>query len=1017
MGKGSQTTSTATSNAADPQASQAYRDILQRAQGVASTPYQAYSGPLTADVNSQQNLGIGGINSNANFASPYIQAASGQAAASSSPLTGQQIQQYLNPYTQNVVDTTNAQLTHDNGVQMAGLQGNQISQGALGGNATGVAKAILAGQQGRTMASTDAGLYQQGYGQAVNTAQQQQQLGLAGANAQANYGISGQGAALAGAGQQINAGTLQQQTEQQRLNALYGQYAQAQAFPYQQTQWLGGLATGVGSNLGGTSQGTTTGPAPNQTAQWVGAGLSAAALLSDRRAKDHIERIGRMNDGTPIYRFQYKDSNEWHVGPMAQDVERRNPDAVEKGLGGLRYVDLKAATDDSVRRAEGGGVGGTPWGSAQGWIPTIGVHGGSGAPQAHAPSAPQTPAFDASKFATGISGLKNSNLTDQIGQFFNPDAYGNGNAVYGGSSSAPLTGLSAADYGEGFARGGGVAGYAIGGGPQFDDLTNGDPSWEAPDVGAGYPRREARPRSDVINGDPAWERPDVGPGASASFGERFGSMPPAQKNPEFSDAYFAANGADPRAFAGANDVPMPRARPTGVGAPVVAADDDGDDTPPGIAGRSGAPPGTGVTAFAPTGPSSYEELPDAIRRPGDERAGLGLLPLSRNAGTGLLAAGLGMLASRSPNFGNAIGEGGLAGVSAYGSAEEQDRKVAAEAAKLSREARKQFVEDAMGNRKQTETERHNKVSEKNAQATADRTKFVPAGQYMGEDGIYRPVAMDQSTGRLVDMGSGKDIPSGAKIQGKGDNGFTDDDASKIARRYVASGDRTTMMGLGPAAKIKVQRMVDKEMDEKKISPEEMAQRTVEFEGRKAGSRTLGNMEAKMGAAAFEAEGAMKLARGVIERLPRTSFLPMNKLIEGYSRNTLNPDQAELYARVQAIVNTYSAVMSRGANVTTDSSRHHASELLNTAGDPATFNRVLDTMQNEIDMAKGSPARMQAYYRQHYGPKSVEEGQGSAGSPASSTQSPFQPPAGAIPRQFNGKTYYYDPATKQPYPGQ
>ena len=40
----------------------------------------------------------------------------------------------------------------------------------------------------------------------------------------------------------------------------------------------------------------------------------------------------------------------------------------------------------------------------------------------------------------------------------------------------------------------------------------------------------------------------------------------------------------------------------------------------------------------------------------------------------------------------------------------------------------------------------------------------------------------------------------------------------------------------------VRRTVDKVMESEKVTPEEMAQRTVEFEGRKAGSRTLGTME-------------------------------------------------------------------------------------------------------------------------------------------------------------------------------
>lgn len=1011
MGKGSQTTSTATSNAADPQAAQTYRDLLTRAQGVASTPYQAYTGELTAPVNSQQMTGISGINSNANFASPYIQQAAGQATSSSAPLTGDQIQNYVNPYTQNVVDATTQQLQHDNSQQMAQLQGNQISQGALGGNATGVAKGILAGQQGRTLASTTAGLYQQGYQQALQAAQQQQQLGLSGANAIANYGISGQGAALSGAGQQINAGGLLQQTQQQADTANYGQYAQGQAFPYQQTQWLAGIGTGVGSNLGGTSAGSTTGPAPNQTAQWIGAGLSGAALLSDRRAKDNIEHIGKMNDGTPIYRFRYKDSSEWHVGPMAQDVERRNPDAVERGLGGLRYIDLKAATDDSVRsRAEGGGVGGVPWGGAQGWIPTMAIHGGSGAPSAHAPSAPSTPAFDPSKFSSGISGLKNANLSGQIGQFFNPDSYGNGNAVYGGSSDSPLAGLSAADYGEGFARGGSVAGYATGGGPGFDDLTNGDPAWEEPGVGPGYPRRDPRVRGDVMNGDPAWERPDVGPGTVANFDERFGKLPAAQKNQEFQDAYFAANGADPRAFASAGP-PLPQARPTGAGAPVVASDDDEEASPTGIAGRSGAAPQGGVMAFAPSGPGSYGNMPDAISRPQDERSGLGLLPISKNAGTGLLTAGLGMLASRSPFLGNAIGEGGLAGVSAYGSAEQNDQRVAAEAAKLSREARKQFVDESMGNRKQTETERHNKATE-----SKEALQRIPTGM------------------RLNKSGELENIPGFVKSKQDqvkaGMVGSTmDDDTAEFLADRVAMGDTKALVGLGRGAQgaenlSKINSIVARKAREG--SPVSDAARTIlqnaaQQQGLIAAERTQANIMAKLSVYGRTAFNATDIAEKLSDEVPRTQFMPVNKILNAARTNTGDPKIVALGQGLMTLTNEYARAIGGGHGTVHD--KEEAEKRLSAAQTHEQLKAVIDVMRKEILAEERAMPAARKHIRDIYNPTSGGPrgssiaGEHGAASPPGPVSGASGFPADAIPRQFNGKTYYYDPNTKQPYPGQ
>lgn len=1008
MGKGSNTTSSSTSNtsSADPQAAAAYRDILQRAQGVASTPYQAYTGDLTAPINAQQQTGIANINANAGYAAPNLAQASGLAAGAANPLTQQQIQSYLNPYTQNVVDTTNAQMAHDNATQMASLQGNQIAQGALGGNSTGVAKAILAGQQGRTMAGVDAGLYSQGYQGALQTAAQQyQQNPLAAGNALANYGISGQNAALTGATAQVGAGSMEQQTEQARLNALYQQYAQAQAYPYQQTQWLGGIATGVGSNLGGTTQGagTTTGPAPNQTAQWIGAGLSAAALLSDREAKEDIERIGRMNDGTPIYRFRYKGSPQWHVGPMAQDVEKRNPDAVSRGVDGYRYVDMHEASEDSVERAAGGAVT-SPWGDAKGWIPTIGISAGHGAPGAmSAPSAPTQPAFDPSKMASGIAGAgKGLGGLDWGGLMggglgAGSEAWGGGSFLgkdaFGGSSASPLPGLDASDYGAGFARGGGVAGYAGGGAPGIDFT---DPAWDT--------------------GEPENFAGRFAPAEAGPIGRPFGVMPkPAEPIYDDGQGPVRLTGQRPEGSSeGLRGTPM---------APVVAEDDDEAPTPVGVAGRTGGAGTAPVMAFGPEGgKNAYGALPDAVRRPAaEDRGGLGLLPISPNASHGMLSAGLGMLASRSPFLGNAIGEGGLTGVAAYGKAEENDRKIAAEADKLSREQRQQAVENLMGERKQTETERHNVAAEKNS--ASQRSKFIPAGSIVDGESV-RPLVLDQASGRIIDATTGQPPATGAKIipqAGKGTTPINDDDARAIAQYYVSTGDNSRLNGLGitSAARQAVQKHIREEMDRQKVTPEEMGTRVAEFAGRKAGQRTLATQEAKMGSAAYEAEGAIKQARGIIEKLPRTSFLPLNQLIQGFQKKTLNPDQAELYARAQAIVNTYAAVMARGANITTDSSRHKAESLLSTANDPAVFNRVLDTLLQEINMAKHSPEQMREHYRRVYGPKSLEPEAGGAAAAAAAPAAgaTFIPPAGAIARQYQGKTFYYDPNTKQPYPGQ
>ncbi len=731
MGKGSNTTSNTSTSSADPQAAALYRDILTRAQGVASTPYQSYTGELTAPINAQQQAGIGNINANANYASPYIQQAAGLAGASTAPITAQTIQQYQNPYTQQVIDATTQQMGHDNQVAMANLQGNQIAQGALGGNATGVAKGVLAGQQARTQASTVAGLYNQSYQQALGAAQQQQQTGLAGANALANYGISGQNAALAGAAAQVGAGTLQQQTQQAQDTANYGQFTQQQAYPYQQLQWLAGLGTGVGSNLGGTSSGTTTGPAPNQTAQYLGLGLSAAGMfLSDARAKEDIEHIGKTNDGQNIYRYRYKGQPGYHIGLIAQEVKREHPDSVARGSNGLNYVDLKGATEDAVSRASGGGVGGVPWEGAQGWIPTMQIHGGSGAPHASAPGLPQQQgmsAADISKLASGItdvggkmkgldwSGAYNAGMGNLSGDSWGGGSFWKGDQ-FAGTGDAPLPGLSAADYGMGFAGGGGVLGYAPSSGDDPDVM-----DWLTNKRLPGYENAPAPPPNfndrwgGMSSSATPLEAPDGYADGPANFEER------AQPTKDaIASGAFDEQGAGQTDFQGtpamqaANRglVPVPGRRPDGAPGPVQAPDDDDAETAVASAGRSGRGAGAPVMAFGPEGQrGGYRDLPDAIRRPGGEEPGFGLGYLTKNQQTGLLAAGLGMLASRSPFLGNAVGEGGLAGLHAYGSANEADRKAAIEAEKLQREAENTAFSNSMAVRRQNEVERHAQEAE------------------------------------------------------------------------------------------------------------------------------------------------------------------------------------------------------------------------------------------------------------------------------------------------------------------
>lgn len=267
MCKGSNSTTTTTQP--NGQAQALYGDLLSRAQGVANMPFQSYSGEFVAPVNQQQNTGIANINA----AQPVFGQALGMAQQAAQPITAEQIRQYQSPYTQDVVNATQAQFNNQNAQAQNALTGQAAAQNAMGGNRLGVAQGQLANQQQLAQAPVIAGLMNQGYTTGLNTALTEQQ-----ALAQGAYGVANMGQGeLGAAGAQIGAGSLQQGTQQAQDSALYNQFLQQQAYPFQTTQWLSGIGTGVGSQMGGTS--TTTGPKPSVAGQIAGGLTSGVGLL------------------------------------------------------------------------------------------------------------------------------------------------------------------------------------------------------------------------------------------------------------------------------------------------------------------------------------------------------------------------------------------------------------------------------------------------------------------------------------------------------------------------------------------------------------------------------------------------------------------------------------------------------------------------------------------------------------------------------------------------------------------
>lgn len=110
--------------------------------------------------------------------------------------------------------------------------------------------------------------------------------------------------------------------------------------------WVQGAQTGVnGTDMAGIYAANTAGKQANAAQQngvWGALGQIGGAALggwmkSDERSKTNIKMKGKGLSGLAEKEWSYKGSSQRHTTPMAQDVEKKYPDAVAE-VGGTKYV-------------------------------------------------------------------------------------------------------------------------------------------------------------------------------------------------------------------------------------------------------------------------------------------------------------------------------------------------------------------------------------------------------------------------------------------------------------------------------------------------------------------------------------------------------------------------------------------------------------------------------------------------------------------------------------------------------
>jgi len=191
-----------------------------------------------------------------------------QAQASTGP---QAYQQFMSPYQSQVIDASLAEFDRNAQMQQQQISDQAVASGAFGGGREGVMQAEYQAGSDRNRAALQAGLLQQGFGQAQQAAQQNfaNQMGLASALPGLQRGdISTLG----------SLGALNQAQTQAGLDATREANRMAAYQPQEQLQNYGNLVTGIMGGMAGSGTQTSQVPDPGFLQTALGAAATGAGI-------------------------------------------------------------------------------------------------------------------------------------------------------------------------------------------------------------------------------------------------------------------------------------------------------------------------------------------------------------------------------------------------------------------------------------------------------------------------------------------------------------------------------------------------------------------------------------------------------------------------------------------------------------------------------------------------------------------------------------------------------------------
>ena len=283
---------------------------LRRAEQVGQRNYQAFRGQRIAQLTPEE-IQAG------NVVSQQILPQAGQLAQIGAQTFDANVAaQYMNPYQEQVIKGTLADLGEQYQMGQRTLGAQALSAGAFGGARFGVERALGQEKFLEQVGDVSSRLRQAGFESGAQrfAADRAAQLGAAQAQ------LGGLTQAAAGLSQ---FGAIERGVEQAGLAEAYRDFIEQREYPTEQVRQIVGALSGAPIRTYGEERSGFVGTpvsGPSVFGQVAGAAGALAPFFSDVRLKEDIHLIGKSPSGINIYNFKYKGYPNRYQGVMAHEV-------------------------------------------------------------------------------------------------------------------------------------------------------------------------------------------------------------------------------------------------------------------------------------------------------------------------------------------------------------------------------------------------------------------------------------------------------------------------------------------------------------------------------------------------------------------------------------------------------------------------------------------------------------------------------------------------------------------------